>query len=909
MIETAFNPSLVTLSIIVAVFASYVALNLAHSVTQAQGRERALWLSCGALALGIGIWSMHFIGMLAFEMPGMEMAYDVPLVALSVVVAILGSALALFITSRETVAPRCVFVGGVAMAAAIAGMHYIGMYSMRMWGAIDWNLFYVFLSIVIALVASWGALVIAVQMRNRVDHFWTLIGSSVIMGFAIAGMHYMGMHAATFYHSEDALGINNSNLMVTSGLSAVVVSATLLILGLALATSIGRRMWEKKSRRADAKLVKSEERFRHLVEAVKDYAIYMVDLEGRVTTWNKGGERITGYTEKEIVGKHQSINYLPADAGSHAYEKELAIARETGQFEGEGPRRKKDGSAYWASVVVNPLYDEDGHITGYSKVVRDITALREAEQRLRRSHDDLENRVRARTHDIELRENQLRQIANAVPVLIAQIDRNEIFTFANDAFSKWFGMESAQLLGKSFHAILGPKRYPTNKAFLDRAFAGFAVTFERSSDYQHKKILGVTFMPEIDREHQVTGIIIVASDITQHKEIQNELRQAKDAAEIANATKSAFLANMSHEIRTPLGAVLGFSELLLAGDMSPSERNASVEVIKRNGRLLSNIINDILDLSKVEAGKLDVEKIDVPLDEVIQAIGETLHAEAKEKGVELKVAAEGIIPAQIHTDPLRLRQILVNIVGNAVKFTNRGTVDVRIKLLHTNDAATKLGFIVRDTGEGIKNEQIERLFTPFMQADVSTTRKFGGTGLGLVLSRKLARALGGDVVLNETAPGRGSVFIVTIDPGHPENILFHTVEPKLKVVPNGVEALDSLKSHRILIADDNIDNQTMVMRILRLAGAQVEVANNGRESVEMAMKGDYSLVLMDLQMPEMDGYEATRILREKGFKKPIIALTAHAMKEERQRTLRGGFTDHVTKPIDRDALVRTLSGY
>jgi CheY-like chemotaxis protein len=368
---------------------------------------------------------------------------------------------------------------------------------------------------------------------------------------------------------------------------------------------------------------------------------------------------------------------------------------------------------------------------------------------------------------------------------------------------------------------------------------------------------------------------------------------------------------MSHEIRTPLGAVIGFSELLVSEEMSPSERVNSVGVIKRNGLLLSNIINDILDLSKVEAGKLEIEKIDVPFSDVMKEIGSVLNLEAVEKGIELKVASEGMIPNQIKTDPLRLRQILLNIVGNAIKFTRHGSVSVNVKLATAENGSPKLVFVVKDTGEGISPDQVERLFTPFTQADVSTTRRFGGTGLGLVLSKKLANTLGGDVVLSETVPGKGSTFTITIDPGLTEQIFFESSAiPAANVMPFPVKKRDlNLKFLKILIVDDSSDNQALIKKILTSAGAHVETANNGQEGFDKAMSEDFSLILMDLQMPKMDGYEATRLLRENGYKKPIIALTAHAMKEERQRSLQSGFDDHLTKPIDHDILIKTLVNY
>lgn len=404
--------------------------------------------------------------------------------------------------------------------------------------------------------------------------------------------------------------------------------------------------------------------------------------------------------------------------------------------------------------------------------------------------------------------------------------------------------------------------------------------------------------------------MILANDVTNYKQIQTELVTAKEAAESANHTKSAFLANMSHEIRTPLGAVLGFSELLVNSDLTPSDRVNSVEVIQRNGRLLSNIINDILDLSKVEAGKLELERVEVPFTEVMKEIGSVLNLEALEKGLELTVVSEGPVPKQIQTDPLRLRQILLNLVGNAIKFTKRGSVSVKVKLMSEPSGRMKLAFIVQDTGEGIAPEQAERLFQPFTQADVSTTRRFGGTGLGLVLSRKLAQALGGNVELTETKLGVGSTFTLTIDPGTSAELIFQSSHAEIiKPVAKKMERSHALKQLKILLVEDSPDNQELIKRILKFAGAEVEIASNGREGVEKALKGDYSLVLMDLQMPEMDGYEATKRLREQGYAKPIIALTAHAMKEEQQRTKAGGFNDHITKPIDQRALVQTLAEY
>lgn len=908
--ETQFNPLLVTLSIVVAVFASYVALNLAYNGTLTKGRRQILWLSAGALVMGTGIWSMHFVGMLAFEMPGMSMAYDVPLMILSVAVAIGASALAFFITSSPEVPRISIFASGFAMAVAISGMHYIGMYSMRMDAIIRWNMSLVFVSVVIALFASLGALWMLIRLRHSSARPSEILASSLVMGFAVSGMHYTGMYAADFVHA-DTEGIQSSNLLVTSGLATTVILTTLVILVIGLVSSVIQKIWVRESEGARESLGKSEEKFRHLVNAVKDYAIFMLDFDGKITTWNPGAERITQYKEGEVLGKDISMFFVSEDIGSRTAEKELNEAKKYGRFEAEVQQTKKDGSRYWASIVITPLYDSQGRVSGYSKVVRDITAVKEAERKLLQLNEELEVRVKARTAALAHREKQLRTITNASPILIAELDLNEKFLFANDSFCKYFDCPGDRIVYKTLTEVVGKGRRSEADDLLARVYQGEEVSYERESLVDGSpSYLASTLVPEFDENKKVLGFIFIGSDVTKYKEIQTELEKAKEAAEGANATKSAFLANMSHEIRTPLGAILGFSELLASNEMSPSERVNSAEVIKRNGRLLSNIINDILDLSKVESGKLQVEKVEVPFTDVMKEISSVLSLEAAEKGIDLKVTSEGAVPQEITTDPLRLRQILFNIVGNAIKFTSHGSVTVKVTILPSGNAKPLLAFVVQDTGEGISAEQVARLFTPFTQADVSTTRRFGGTGLGLVLSKKLANALGGDVVLTESTLGKGSTFTITIDPGVSQQVIFDNKFRQNEKVDFPMEKVKAdLHALKVLIVDDSLDNLALIRKILVLAGAQVDTANTGKDGISKALNNNFDLILMDLQMPEMDGYEANRRLREAGYKKPIIALTAHAMKEERLRTLRSGFDNHLTKPIDQGVLIETLSTY
>lgn len=656
-------------------------------------------------------------------------------------------------------------------------------------------------------------------------------------------------------------------------------------------------------------LRKSEERFRVFVEAVGDYAIYMLDANGFVTAWNSGAEKIKKYSAKEILGKHFSFFYTPEDITNRVPERELEIAKVNGRFEQDCIRVRKDGSRFWANVILTALYNHSGKLAGFSKVTRDITERKETEAKLQHLNEDLERRVEERTRELRRRELELSLITNAAPVLLAHLDRNEHFRFANEAFCRWLGINKSDVPGKSYRELVGEDRYLVNKPYVQLVLKGELVSFERMS--QTGDLVGiynVTFVPELDDSKAVVGFILVATDITKHKEIEAELKLAKEIADAANATKSTFLANMSHEIRTPLGAILGFSELLANDEMVTAQRLEASKVIKRNGQLLSNIINDILDLSKVEADKLDIEKMNVPFQEVVTDVEALLNLRATEKGVKLTVKSEGIIPNVIYTDSLRLRQILLNIIGNAIKFTEKGSVEVTIRLVPAENGSTRLAFAIKDSGNGIRPDQVDKIFAPFSQADPSTTRKFGGTGLGLILSKKLANALGGDVVLKESSSD-GSTFLVTIDPGTPETVHFQNFEKRpsetVTVKAKGPR-IDQLK---ILLVDDSLDNQTIVDFYLKSAGAFVETASNGKEGLEKAVSGDFGVVLMDLQMPVMDGYEALKELRRLGYTKPVIALTAHAMKEDRKRCLESGFDDHLSKPIDRTALLKAVSQY
>lgn len=408
-------------------------------------------------------------------------------------------------------------------------------------------------------------------------------------------------------------------------------------------------------------------------------------------------------------------------------------------------------------------------------------------------------------------------------------------------------------------------------------------------------------VPTRDKSGKIISWIGTCTDIEETKQIQNELILAKENLERANQLKTTFLANMSHEIRTPLASIMGFAEILKENRLSQIDKDRFLEMIINNGACLSRIINDILDLSKVESGHLEVENTDMAFDHLLYEILDLFREKANTKKIYLSLDLESHVPTSIKSDPVRIRQILINLIDNAIKFTKDGGVKIEIQSENLTNDLCKFQILVRDTGIGLTPEQRKKLFHPFTQADNSTTRKYGGTGLGLTLSKRLAQALGGDIQILQTQVGVGTVFTFDF-------VAQSAVDENRFKIPENTHPLITLdlKNTRVLLAEDSRDSQEVIKHVLTNHGAAVCVANDGSEALQLARTKEFDAILMDIQMPEMDGYEVTRILRLEKFKKPIIALTAHAMLEERQRTKAAGFDAHVTKPLNFRQLLSTI---
>jgi two-component system, sensor histidine kinase and response regulator len=523
---------------------------------------------------------------------------------------------------------------------------------------------------------------------------------------------------------------------------------------------------------------------------------------------------------------------------------------------------------------------------------------------------------------IETRQDRLRAAVNAAVDAVVLTDHRGTILETNPAFTRITGYTVAEAAGRRMSLLRSGEHSAEFYADMwkviaeGKSWSGRVVNRRKDRSLYHAAL---TIAPIHGNEGELSGYVGVQRDVSTDIERERELCRAidalglaREAAEVANRAKSEFLANMSHEIRTPMTAILGFTDLLIEDEellCDPEGRKQALRTVQSNGQHLLSVLNDILDLSKIEAGRMDVERLSCSPRALLASIEALMGVRAQAKGLQLEIVEETALPTAIYTDPTRLRQILMNLIGNGIKFTERG--GIRIAVRHLPGPPARIEFDVADTGVGLTAEQRAGLFRPFVQVDGSHARRFCGTGLGLVICRRLAELLGGGVEIVESVPGVGSTFRlhlqsveVPVSAGPPREPAPALPGPPTVALPP--------PGRRLLLAEDSRDNQRLVSRILQRAGLSVDVADDGRRAVEMVVAAQeagegYDAILMDMQMPELDGYAATAELRRRGLTLPIVALTAHAMNGDRERCLEAGCDDYATKPVQREQLLATLA--
>jgi two-component system, sensor histidine kinase and response regulator len=892
---------LVALSILIAILAAYTALDLAGRVTAARGMTRFVWLDLGAFAMGIGIWAMHYVGMEAYRLP-VPVQYDWPTVLRSLIAAIAASAVALLVVSRKTMSVASAILGSLLMGSGIAAMHFIGMDAMRLPAMCSFSSGMIGLSIGLAVVISFVAIWLSFGLRGQAASWsWRKSASAVVMGLAIPVMHYVGMAAVTFTAHPSMQWDHSTSITVSPLALTSICVATVGILCLAIAASAAdQRFWSE----------------RQLLEAFLEHIpdrVYFKDLESRFLRISRAKAASLGLNSPELAIGKTDADHFHSEHADRALADEKEIIRTGRPLVGKEEEVVwPDGRRTWVIASKVPLRDRRGEIVGTMGVSHDITARKLA------------------AHELAIKAEELAR-SNA------------------------------------------------------------------------------------------------------------ELERLAEVAKAASRAKGEFLANMSHEIRTPLNGIIGMTELTLETELSAEQRDY-LETVKLSANSLLNVINDILDFSKIEAGRIDLEEIDFDLNECIEGALKTLALRADEKGLELLCEVAPEVSETVVGDPGRLRQILINLVGNALKFTLEGEVSLKVQVEESSEKSALLHFTVSDTGVGIAQEKLKSIFESFSQADTSTTREFGGTGLGLTISKRLIEMMGGRIWVeselgvgshfhfivnlgtavsrevvagsspspaimkglkvlivddnrtnrrilegllvrwgtNATSVPDGEVALASLSAAHKVNapydlILtdmhmprmdgFDLVEqikqrldlptPTIMMLTSGGqrgdaarceelgvsayllkpvrqselrEAIsralnaknqagptplitqralqsygDSTRSLRILLAEDNPTNQKLALRMLEKRGHRITLANNGKQALAVLEKDSFDLVLMDVQMPEMDGLQATSKLREKekatGQHQAVIAMTALVMKGDRERCIAAGMDGYLSKPI------------
>lgn len=987
---TWMDPLLVAVSVVIAVLSSMMALQMAVMARRSSHHwARTTALTTGALAMGGGIWSMHFVGMLAY-LPCAQNGFDPWITLLSTFPALLASWLALRVMMRETISVPQLWLSAVLMGVAIGSMHFIGMAASSLRDIMRYTPSGVLLAVAVSVVLAAAALAVRFRLTYSGRRLWPTILGGSIMGCAIAGMHYTAMGAiryTEFLPEQPPIDPSSGHLSLVAGLIGFVLLLSLLVIAL----NVGLRY-----RQFFRDIKRSETRLRAVVDTAVD-AIIMIEGNGLISSYNGAAERLLGWTAQEVIGKNVSM--LMPQPMQREHDGYLRKHIETGHSSIIGVGREvtalhKDGYLVDVRLALGrvplpgmPLF------VGFLTDIRSRKQMEETVRRSEKQHrtlisnlpgvtfrrqldehatplflggavealsgwpaeDFMDERIRfsdiLHPDDVEafwrqvgdalarsepytveyrilhrdgsvrwltenargiygadgvlqyvdgvLMDNTALKTRNAEfegtmsainsALAVVEYDLAGRITAVNDNFCQLFGYSADDVVGQ-FHRLLCTPEHVADPSYMQlwgQLRSGKPDAGEYQCVGQGGRLLWVqsSYNPILDAGGQPFKIVQLITDLTGRRKMEQELVLAKEHAEAAAAARSTFLANMSHEIRTPMNAIIGFTEALLDTPLQP-QQSRYLSTVHYSARSMLRLLNDILDTAKLDKGAVVLEQASFSPRELCEQILASLRINADKKKLFLRLDFDREVPPYLVGDALRVQQILVNLVGNAIKFTESGGVTVVVDYLNGC-----LCMAVQDTGIGIAPEQIRRIFDPFAQADASTTRQYGGTGLGTTISRQLAELMGGRIEV-ESAPGQGSCFrvILPLQPGQHADV-------------QSARSYGELPSLRVLAADDVLENLELLDIHLRKAHHRVTTASDGSEAVALFQQNRYDLVLMDLQMPGMDGLDAARAIRaweveQQRTPVPIVALSASVLEEDRRAAAAAGMDGFATKPLE-----------
>ncbi|MFQ3282648.1 MHYT domain-containing protein [Reinekea sp.] len=869
---STYDPWLVILSISIAILASFMGFQVASQAAAANGFRKHISLLVGSFALGGGVWSMHFIGMLALDICT-DVSYRFDITVISVFPAIAASWVALNIITKDNIKLFQLVIGGVLVGAGIGTMHYVGMAAMEMAVYLRYNLLMFLASILVAVILA----ILALWISFGLDKFGNIslrrstkiLISSVVMGAAISGMHYTGMVAARFV-LPPGLELSQQTSQISLYLALGITALTVSIIGLVLAANM---VFGYKDKSAIAR--RNEKRLTATMDTAAD-GIITIDVNGIIISVNKAVTDILDWQENELLGCN--VNMIVPDPYHHGHDQYIKNYVDSRVPKIIGTGREVEALAKSGDRIPVRLSIGQVELNEELLFVAFLSDLRER---------------RKMEAEIRKNETQINALLTNIPGIAYRCIDSPGWPniFINDEVENIIGYPKEDFLLpnpiRSINEFVHPEDVHIIEATDLRHPEGYQIEFRLIDRFKNVKWMlgyGRATKAEGSDTYFLDGFIM---DISDRKQMEVELVSAKEIAEQAAESRSSFLANMSHEIRTPMNAVIGFSDILLDDDLSASQRK-HLNTINQSARSLLHILNDVLDSAKLDKGKFELEYRDFFLVQEVDTVVSTLWLQAHSKNLELELNMHPEVQGHFNGAPDRIRQVLTNLIGNAIKFTEQGKVSIEIKVLPDGFVS----FEISDSGIGMTPAQLETIFDAFSQADESMSRRFGGTGLGTTISKQLVELMGGYIHAT-SVEAKGSVFTFYLP--------LQPVEATKATTPS-LSAFQ-LPALKILIVDDIEQNIDLLTLLLERDGHTVFSAMDGKKALIEMRKHVLDLVLMDIQMPIMDGLTAARERRlyetsNALARLPIIALTASVLPQDRVSAEQAGMDGFANKPID-----------